>query len=218
MLVNTAVFGILLFLPAGTLHWWRAWVFLAIFFFGSIITMAILLPNHQELIGERLKGPIQEGQPRSDKILILLFLGAFLAWGVFLPLDVFHLHLLRKPGGAVSFSGLLILFLGWWIIFLTFKENAFASAVVRHQEERQHKAIDTGPYSVVRHPMYAGAALFLVGPALWLESCAGALLAIVPVGMLALRIFIEEGLLRQKLAGYEAYTKKVRYRLIPYLW
>ena len=107
---------------------------------------------------------------------------------------------------------------GWWIISLVFKENAFAAPVVKHQEERHQTVIDTGVYSIVRHPMYAGAALLLIGMPLWLESNAGVLLASVPIGILVVRILFEEKFLRRELKGYDAYTKRVRYRLIPGLW
>lgn len=123
-----------------------------------------------------------------------------------------------EPGTLVSSLGLLLVVAGWWIIALSFKENAFAALVVKHQEERQQTVIDTGPYGTVRHPMYAGSVLLLVGMPLWLESYAAALLASVPVGMLAVRIVVEEQFLRRELKGYDAYTERIRYRLIPFLW
>jgi protein-S-isoprenylcysteine O-methyltransferase Ste14 len=104
------------------------------------------------------------------------------------------------------------------IISLVFRENAFAAPVVKHQEERGHKVVDTGVYRIVRHPMYAGIFVFAVGMALWLESYAAALTVLVPIGILAVRIAFEERFLRQYLEGYNAYTEKVRYRLIPFVW
>jgi protein-S-isoprenylcysteine O-methyltransferase Ste14 len=113
----------------------------------------------------------------------------------------------------------MVLFLGgWWIALLALRENVFAAVVVKLQEEREQKVVDTGVYGVVRHPMYAGGILFTVGIPLCLESYAGTLLALVPIGTLVLRIFLEERFLRRKLRGYEAYMKRVRYRLIPFLW
>ena len=97
-------------------------------------------------------------------------------------------------------------------------DNAFAALVVRLQKERHQRVIDTGVYSIVRHPMYAGIFPFLAGVALWLESYSAAILAIVPAAILAVRILIEESFLKRELQGYEDYTKKVRYRLIPYIW
>jgi protein-S-isoprenylcysteine O-methyltransferase Ste14 len=87
--------------------------------------------------------------------------------------------------------------------------------VVRLQEKRHQRVIDSGIYAVVRHPMYTGFAPFAVGPALWLGSYVAALLAIVPIAVLAVRSVLEEGFLERELKGYEAYMRKVRYRLIP---
>ena len=101
---------------------------------------------------------------------------------------------------------------------LALLENAFAAPVVKHQEERQHRVIESGVYGVVRHPMYAGTVPLLVGMPLWLESYAAAILASIPAATLAVRIVVEERFLRRELAGYDAYTQRVRYRLIPFVW
>ena len=91
--------------------------------------------------------------------------------------------------------------------------------MVKLQEERHQTVIDAGVYSIVRHPMYAGGALIMLGLPLWLESYAAALLAIVPVAtILVLRILFEERFLRRELKGYNAYTERVRYRMIPFVW
>jgi protein-S-isoprenylcysteine O-methyltransferase Ste14 len=218
VMANVAIFGGLLFLPAGTFAWLRAWAFLGVVFVGTVATMVGVFASNQELLNERLKPPIQKGQPLADKILLIPLIAAFFGVIVFIPLDVYRFHLMRKPATMVSSLGLLLFVAGWWIISLAFRENAFAAPVVKHQEERRHTVIDTGVYSVVRHPMYTGTALLLVGMPLWLESYAAAVLASVPIGLLAMRILIEERFLRRELQGYEAYTERVLYRLIPWLW
>jgi protein-S-isoprenylcysteine O-methyltransferase Ste14 len=217
-ILNVAIFGVLLFLPAGTLAWWRAWVFIGVVFVATVATIVSLFPGHKDLLDERLKPPIQKGQPLADKIVLLLFLATFVGSMVFIPLDVFRFRLLGKPGTLVSSLGLAFFVAGWWLITLALRENAFAAPVVKHQEERQQRVIDTGVYGVVRHPMYAGAVLLLVGIPLWLESYAAALLASVPIGTLVVRILVEEQFLRRELKGYDAYMERVRYRLIPCLW
>jgi protein-S-isoprenylcysteine O-methyltransferase Ste14 len=218
IVMNLTISGGLLFLPAGTLRWWRAWVFMGVIAVGMAAVIVILFPGGKELLAERLKLPIQKGQPLADRIIVLLYIAAFIGLFVFIPLDVFRFHLLGKPGAAVSSLGLLLVVAGWCIISLSLKENPFAAQVVRHQEERGQRVVDTGVYSLVRHPLYAGAVLLMAGLPLWLESYAAALLAAVPMGTLVIRILVEERFLKQKLKGYEAYTEKVRYRLIPYLW
>jgi protein-S-isoprenylcysteine O-methyltransferase Ste14 len=218
VLFNVAIFGGLLFLPAGTVDWWRAWVFLGVVFVGTVVSTVSLFRVNKGLLEERFKPPIQKGQPLADKIVVVLLIGAFIGLIVFIPLDVFRFHLMAKPGTLVSSFGLVLFVAGWWIMTLALRENAFAAPVVKHQEERGQTVIDSGVYSVVRHPMYTGAVLLLVGMPLWLESYAAAVLAIVPIGLLALRILVEEQFLRRELKGYDAYTEKVRYRLIPFLW
>jgi protein-S-isoprenylcysteine O-methyltransferase Ste14 len=91
-------------------------------------------------------------------------------------------------------------------------------SVVRHQDERHQTVVDTGVYGTVRHPMYAGTVPLLVGMSLWLESYAAALLATVPIALLAVRTLVEERFLKRELKGYDAYAERVRYRLIPFLW
>jgi protein-S-isoprenylcysteine O-methyltransferase Ste14 len=218
VIANVAIFGGLLILPAGTFDWWRAWTFLCVVFVGTVATMVGVFASNQGLLDERLKPPIQKGQPLADKILVIPLIATFLGLILFIPLDVFRLHLMSKPATMVSSLGLLLFVAGWWIISLSFRENAFAAPVVKHQEERRHTVIDTGVYSVVRHPMYTGAALLLVGMPLWLESYAAALLAIIPIGLLTVRILFEERFLRRELKGYEAYTGSVPWSLIPLLW
>jgi protein-S-isoprenylcysteine O-methyltransferase Ste14 len=215
---NVVIFGGLLFLPARTLEWWRAWVFLGVISVATLITMVTVFPSREDLLKERLKPPIQKGQPLSDKIVVLLVLTTFCGLVAFIPADVFRLQLIRKPGPLISSVGLVLFVAGWWIISLAFRENPFAAPVVKHQEERQQTVVSTGVYGIVRHPMYAGAVLLFIGMPLWLESYAAALLASVPIGMLVVRIRIEELFLRRELPGYDAYTRRVRYRLIPFVW
>jgi protein-S-isoprenylcysteine O-methyltransferase Ste14 len=215
---NLVFFGGLLFLPAGTLNWPRAWAFLGVLFVATIATMVIVFPGREDLLKERFKPPVQKGQPLADKIIVLLLIASFIGLIVFIPLDVFRFHLMGKPNLIVSSFGLILYIAGWSVISLTFKENAFAAPVVRYQEERHQRVIDTGVYGVVRHPMYAGAVLLMIGIPLWLESYAAAALAAVPIALVVARILIEERFLKRELKGYEDYTKRVHYRLIPFIW
>jgi protein-S-isoprenylcysteine O-methyltransferase Ste14 len=215
---NVALYAVLLFVPAGTLHWWRAWVFLAITV--AVMAMAIfsILPDNADLLSQRAKGIIQKGQPPWDRILVILLVVSFVGQILFIPLDVFRFHLMPKPGGLVSFLGFTLYVAGWWIMTLAMKVNPFAVPVVRLQEERHQRVVDAGIYAVVRHPMYAGFVPMVVGPALWLGSYTAALLAIVPIAVLAVRSVLDERFLKRELNGYHTYTEKVRYRLIPFVW
>ncbi|PYL63775.1 MAG: isoprenylcysteine carboxyl methyltransferase [Verrucomicrobia bacterium] len=215
LVFNAVMYALLLFLPAGTLHWWQAWVFLAI----TIVVTAVAAFNIPSgLLSERSRGVIQKGQPFWDRVIVILLLISYVGQVIFIPLDVFRLRLMPQPGAMVSFLGLALYVAGWWILSLAMKINPFAVPVVRLQQERHQRVIDTGVYAVVRHPMYTGFAPFAIGPALWLGSYPAALLAIVPVAVLAVRSVFEERFLKQELKGYDAYMEKVRYRLIPFIW
>jgi protein-S-isoprenylcysteine O-methyltransferase Ste14 len=218
IIIQMAILGGLLFLPAGTLSWWRGWVLVGMMFSGFVASAAWLFPGHKDLLTERLKSPIQKGQPLADRVVLVVLLISFYGLIAFIPMDVFRFHLIAGPGKLASSLGLVFFFCGWWIAWLALRENAFASPVVKLQEEREQKVVDTGVYGVVRHPMYAGGILFIIGIPSWLESYAGVLLSVVPIGILVLRVLIEERFLRIHLRGYEPYMKKVRYRLIPFLW
>lgn len=212
------VYGALLFVPAGTLDWWRAWVFLAVTLAGTVAASIALLHANQALLAERLKPPIQADQSPADKILLPVMLAGHAVTVVLIPLDVFRLHLLPPPGPVVAALGLLLYIVGFWIAYRALRENAFGAPVVKHQAERGQVVVDTGPYRIVRHPMYAGGLLVFFGMPLWLESSAATLLAVVPAAALVLRIVAEEAFLRRELPGYAAYAQRVRYRLIPFLW
>lgn len=208
--------GALLFLSAGTLHWPGAWIYL-VGMVGLSLTLGMALARRDPgLMNERLGSPIQKKQTPADKVLLSILLIAIFGWQVFMGLDV-------RFGWSVvpvwaQVVGALVLLVGIWICYLTMLENSFAAPVVKIQDERGQRVITTGPYSYVRHPMYAGAILFFAGTALLLGSWWGLVLVLVFVVLLAIRTFIEEKTLRTGLRGYDDYATEVRYRLIPMVW
>jgi protein-S-isoprenylcysteine O-methyltransferase Ste14 len=215
--MQVAIFGILLLVPAWRLEWPRAWVLMGVMVAATVATM-FYLGGDEDLINERLKGPLQKGQPLSDRIVLILFLATFVGLVVFIPLDVFRFRLMSRPGLLLSLTGLGLFGAGWWLVALALHENTFAAPVVKYQERRGQRVIDSGVYSKVRHPMYSGFIPFIVGMCLWLGSYAAVLLAIVPIGIIAIRAVLEERFLQRKLEGYGAYMKRTRYRLIPFVW
>ena len=218
IILQVAILGTLLFLPAGTFRWWRAWVFLGVYSVIGIVATAALFPGHQDLLEERFKVFHQKDQPLADKIILVMLIAIFLGIFVFIPLDIFRYHLLGRPGHLISSAGLAMFLLGFWINYLALRENPFAAPVIKHITERRQRVIDTGVYAVVRHPMYAGAIPLFIGIPLWLESYAAALLASAVFIILIARIHLEEEFLKRELEGYDAYKERVRYRLIPYIW
>jgi len=215
---TAATFALLLLLPAWTWKWERAWLLLGLVAVGTVITMCVAFRDNEGLYQERKRGLFQKGQPMADKIVLIPFAISFYAQIVSIGLDVFHWHLLPRPGPFVSEVGLGMFVAGWVLITMVFQVNAFAAPVVKHQQERGHHVIDTGVYAVVRHPMYTGVVFLLPGMALWLESTAAALFSLVPIALLAVRIVVEEDFLRRELPGYEDYTRRVRWRLVPGIW
>jgi protein-S-isoprenylcysteine O-methyltransferase Ste14 len=217
-IVNVAIFWFALFIPAGTFHWPRAWLALSLMLIATLVSILWLYPHHRDLLAERMKPPIQKGQPLADKITVTLFLATYCSAVVFIPLDLFRFRLLTAAGAIASTAGLLFFAGGRLLVTLTLRENAFAALVVRHQKERQQRVIDTGPYRVVRHPMYAGTVATILGLPLWLGSYAATLAGSVPIFLLCVRIVFEESFLRTNLQGYSDYSGRVRYRLIPFVW
>ncbi len=217
LVYQLAIFGGLLLGFAGTLDWPRAWAVIALDVVGTSAGLFVVR-REQGLIRERFKGPVQQGQPLADRIVTFLFLAEFFAFLALLPLDVFRWHLLPPPPFALSVVGLLLIAGSFVLITLALRANPFAAIVVRHQQEREQFVVDRGPYRFVRHPMYAGDVPLLVGIALWLGSTAGVLFALVQVATLSLRIPIEERMLRASLPGYEDYARRVRWRLVPFVW
>lgn len=208
----------LLFGPVRSLDWPRAWVFMGVY---VALTFAFLLgvgAEDMDLMKERMNGIWRKGQPLADRILVVPLLASYVGLMALIPRDVFRWHVLPRPPIAVSSLGLVIYLLGNWIVYRAMKANHFAAAAVRVQKERGHVVIDTGPYRFVRHPMYAGGILLFIGLPLWLESYFVTLLQLIPIVLMAGRTWIEESLLCRELPGYSEYRRRVRYRMIPYIF
>lgn len=210
------IFALALFLPAGTLAWLAGWLFLGLFF-GFYLAVTIWLFRHNPgLLQERMRlaTPDQQGW---DKVLFPLLLVMPFAWLMFISLDAARFHWSAVPVW-LQLVGALVLICSFYLLFLTFRENAYLSPVVRIQEERGHTVVSTGPYRYVRHPMYAAILVFVVGTSLLLGSWYGILFGLLFLAMLARRAMLEESTLRDQLPGYAAYMGQVKYRLIPYIW
>jgi protein-S-isoprenylcysteine O-methyltransferase Ste14 len=210
------VFGLALFLPAGTLAWLPAWIFLVLFFGFSVVLFAWLSRHNPPLLQERLRLGASD-QQAWDKALFPLIQVLLVGWLVFMALDAVRFHWSKLPAW-LQVVGAVLLLGSFYYLFVTFRENSYLSPVVRLQEERGQRVISTGPYRIVRHPMYSAILVFMVGTSLLLGSGYGILVGLLGVGLLARRAVLEEQALMNGLPGYAAYRAKVRYRLIPYLW
>ncbi len=212
-----ALMAVLLFVPAGTLAWRGAWIFIAEFIVAGGALMLWLAWRDPGLLKERMGSPFQKGQAFWDKVLMPLIIVLWYGWLVLMALDARRWGFSHMPD-ALNDAGAVLIAVGYFVIWLTFRENSFAAPVVRIQTERGQRVISTGPYRLVRHPMYAGAMFYLLGMPLLLGSWLGLLVLPLIVGALMLRILVEESALRKGLPGYGEYAARVRYRLVPGLW
>ncbi|MBV9774640.1 MAG: isoprenylcysteine carboxylmethyltransferase family protein [Gemmatimonadetes bacterium] len=219
LVADTVVVAAALFGAAGTLAWRRAWLLLAVLLAVRVGSAVAVFRVNPALLRDRATVLVHRDQPWADRLILLAFMAtSFLGLPAVAALDVFRWHVLPGPPLPLTTLGLALFALGWVIIALSLRANAFAVAVVRVQEERRHSVADSGVYRVVRHPMYAGSPCVNVGLSLWLGSYAAALLAVVPLGLLVARIGLEERVLRRDLPGYGEYAQRVRYRLLPGIW
>jgi protein-S-isoprenylcysteine O-methyltransferase Ste14 len=215
-LIWVAAMGALLFVPAGTLHWKAAWLFLATIGILGVICGLWLAKTDPALLAERMRPMMQRDQPAADKKFMLAFGVVALIWFLAIGLER-RLHASDMPV-ALRALGLAIMVLSTGLVMWVMRENSFAAPVVRVQTERGHRVISSGPYAIVRHPMYSGAILFFIGAPLLLCSWWGLLMAPLFAVLFAIRARIEERTLLAGLPGYADYTRQVRYRLVPGLW
>ena len=212
--VLTVVMALLLFVPAGTVRYWQAWVYLGIFAGASALTTLYLIRRDRALLERRMSGgPMAEKEPAQKFIMLCLSIG-FIALLVVPAVD-------RRFGWSTVplvgvMAGDLLVALGFYLISVVYRENTFTSATIELAENQ--KVISTGPYALVRHPMYASASLYLVGTPLALGSYWGLVPIAAMMPFLIWRLFAEERFLARNLAGYTEYRKRVRHRLVPFVW
>lgn len=211
------VIGLVLFLAAGTALWVAGWVFLVLFFGFTVALSGWLLRHDPGLLNERMTGIAKPDLKTWDKVFFAVAQGLFLGWIVLMPLDAVRFQWSHVPGWLQA-AGALVLLGSFYAFFLTFRENSYLSPVVRVQSDRGQTVVSTGPYRVVRHPMYASAIAFFAGTALLLGSWWGLVFALLIVVAMAYRALREERTLRAELPGYGAYLERVKYHLIPYVW
>jgi len=145
-------------------------------------------------------------------------MATFAALPVLASMDVWHWHLVPFRLASLRWIGLAAFAGGWWIVHVALRENAFALTVVRHQHERKQTVITSGPYSIVRHPMYSGLLILMPGLGVWLGSLIAAAASLIPITILATRIIFEERLLCAHLPEYKSYAEVTRSRLLPGIW
>jgi protein-S-isoprenylcysteine O-methyltransferase Ste14 len=208
------VMAALLFLPARTLSYWQAWMFLALFGASALAITLYLMKYDPKLLERRVSaGPTAEKDTRQKIIQTTASIG----FAAILVVSALDHRFARTPLPLyVSLGGEALVALGFLIVFLVYKENTFASATIELAPEQ--KVISTGPYKLVRHPMYMGAFFLLLGIPLSLGSLWGLFVVAVMMPALLWRLIAEEKFLARNLPGYTKYQKTVRYSLVPFIW
>ena len=210
-----AVVGLLLFLPAGRPDWWQAWVFLLILS-STNLAIGVWLARHDPgLLKERMKPVgVSETNP-TNRLYMTALVVAFHGWFALMGREA------RQPSpwpiwvNVIGAAGILACM---WIAWRTFRVNSFAAATVKVQDDRAQTVVSSGPYAIIRHPMYAGALLWMFGMPLLIGTPWDLLGAIAVVGVIVVRTLGEEKLLAADLPGYSEYMGKVRFRLLPGVW
>ena len=214
LLVVLLVMAAMLFVAAGTLDYWQAWLFLAAYAASSLAITLYLMRKDPALLERRKRGGPTAEKETTQKIIMSFASLAFIGLLVLPALDR-RFAWSQMPPYAVL-AGDLIFLLGWVAIFFVFKGNSFASATVELAPEQ--RVISTGPYALVRHPMYAGGLVMLLGIPIALGSWWGLLVIVAMIPALIWRLIDEERFLARNLPGYAEYQRKLRYRLIPMIW
>lgn len=202
---------ILLFLPAGTFHYWNAWLFMAVLFVPMIILGIVMLFKSPDLLKKRLDAKEKEGEQKWVVALSgIMFMAAFVVAALNFR---FSWHSLPD---CVIWISVAMFFLSYLMYAEVIRENAFLSRTIEVQEN--HKVIDTGLYGIVRHPMYFATIILFLSIPLILGSLISFFIMLAYIPIIAIRINNEERVLEKGLKGYKEYKQKVRYKLIPFIW
>ena len=216
--IYVLIFPAVLLLISGNWLWLEGWIF-SIWFLGlCYLTIIYLYRYDPALLEERYRKPGSGGEKRWDKYFVYILFLSFVIWFVIMPLDAQRFAWTTNFPVWLKSLGLIFLIGSAFFLFRSYKDNSFVSPLVRIQSERDQKVVSTGVYGFVRHPMYLGGILLFLGAPLLLGSVYGLIIGIFLSILFLIRIMGEEKMLVEELDGYEDYKKKVKYRLIPYIW
>lgn len=210
-LLGVIVFGLLIFLPAGSIHYWQGWLLMSILFVPMFLAGLLLMMKNPELLRKRLNAKEEEKEQKSVVALSgMMFVAAFVVAGL-----NWRFQWLVLPDWAVWLAAALFLF-GYILYAVVLRENTYLSRTIEVQEDQ--KVIDTGLYGIVRHPMYTATIILFLAMPLVLASPISFLIMLLYIPLIAKRIRNEEAVLEQGLEGYSEYKQRVKYKVIPYIW
>ena len=212
------IFPVVLLFISGNWLWLEGWIF-SIWFLGLCYLVLIYLYRYDPaLLEERYRQPGSGKEKRWDKYFVYILFLSFVIWFVIMPLDAQRFAWTTNFPAWLKSVGLIFLIGSAFFMFRSYRDNSFVSPLVRIQSERGQKVVSTGVYGFVRHPMYLGGILLFLGAPLLLGSVYGLIVGIFLSILFLIRITGEEKMLVEELDGYVDYKKKVKYRLIPYIW
>jgi protein-S-isoprenylcysteine O-methyltransferase Ste14 len=212
------IFPTLVLILSGDWRWVEGWIFDIWFTALCATTIIYLYRKDPALLAERYRQPGTANEKGWDRYVVYMLVLGFVLWIVIMPLDA------KRYGWSPGFPlwlkilGGILLLLSSFLFFRSYADNTFVSPLVRIQSERKQRVVSTGVYGFVRHPMYLGGILLFIGTPLLLGSMYGLLIGVLISFLLVARILGEEKMLVKELDGYADYRKKVRYRLIPFIW
>ena len=216
--IYVLIFPAALLFISGNWLWLEGWIF-SIWFLGLCYFIIIYLYRYDPaLLEERYRKPGSGEEKGWDKYFVYILFPSFVIWFVIMPLDAQRFAWTANFPVWLESLGLIFLIGSAFFLFRSFKDNAFASPLVGIQLERDQKVVSTGVYGFVRHPMYLGGMLLFLGAPLLLGSVYGLIMGVFLSILFVARIMGEEKMLVEELGGYVDYKKKVKYRLIPYIW
>jgi len=219
LVIRMTLFAVALMWPAGIWHWWEAWIVTVIWTISGVIMTNYLMHNDPELLVERLKlMPFQKEQKSWDKIIMLIFSIAAIALYIIPGFDVVRYGWSEPLPLWMKFIAILIHFPCFVILGWVMRENTYLFQVVKIDKQRDHHVITTGPYALVRHPMYTVTIVLLFAMPVPLGSKFALILSAFLAVLLVVRTCLEDRTLYAELKGYPEYTKQTPYRLIPGIW
>ena len=221
LIVQTIVWfgfmGVIIFVAAGTLAYAGGWLYLGGMIVGSIVFGLHMLRVDPDLLKERLKPPVQKEQPLADKLVLIPILLLIFGGMAFMAADAARWRWSVMPP-TVQWAGCALVLLALLFMYWTMRTNSFAAPVVKIQKSRGQAVITTGPYAIIRHPLYFGTLFYIAGTSLVLGSWWGLVTVPILALLFGIRIGVEEQTLRTGLNGYDDYARRVRSRLIPFIW
>jgi protein-S-isoprenylcysteine O-methyltransferase Ste14 len=214
LLAEILIIGALLFIPAGTINYWQAWTFLAVFSIATLAVTIYLMQYDPMLLERRVKAGPQAEKQKSQKIIQFLAYVAFMLVMVVPSID--HRLSWSVVTVGISIFGDVPVAAGLLIVFFVFRSSTFTSGTI--EVEKEQKIITSGSYAIVRHPMYTGAIIMLIGVPLALGSLWGLLAVALMAMVIIFRLLNEERFLTKNLIGYAEYQNKIKYRILPFVW